>query len=165
VAETDPLSPAEQQKKFHLPPGFEIQLVASEPTIGQPMNLNFDAAGRLWVTHSIEYPYPARGDVEPRDPRFPDVSDHEPRDRLTVFAGIGANGTPAKTWNFLDGLNIPMGHTSVKGGTIVYSIPNIYFCPDADGDGKSDARRVLYGKFGNIDTHGMNNGFTRWIDG
>jgi putative heme-binding domain-containing protein len=165
VAETDPLSPAEQQKMFHLPPGFEIQLVASEPAIGQPMNLNFDAAGRLWVTHSIEYPYPARGDVEPRDPRFPDVGDHEPRDRLTVFAGIGPNGTPAKTWNFIDGLNIPMGHTSVKGGVIVYSIPNIYFCPDADGDGKSDARRVLYGKFGNIDTHGMNNGFTRWIDG
>ena len=26
VAETDPLSPAEQQKKFHLPPGFEIEL-------------------------------------------------------------------------------------------------------------------------------------------
>ena len=165
VAETEPLSAAEQQKKFHLPPGFEIQLVASEPAIGQPMNLNFDAAGRLWVTHSIEYPYPARGDVEPRDTRFPDVGDHEPRDRLTVFASIGPDGKPAKTWNFIDGLNIPMGHTQVKGGTIVYSIPNIYFCPDADGDGKSDSRRVLYGKFGNTDTHGMNNGFTRWIDG
>ncbi|MBT4865460.1 MAG: dehydrogenase, partial [Planctomycetaceae bacterium] len=165
VAETEPLSAAEQQKKFHLPPGFEIQLVASEPAIGQPMNMNFDAAGRLWVTHSIEYPYPAQGDVEPRNSKFPDVGDHEPRDRLTVFSGIGPDGTPAKTWNFIDGLNIPMGHTAVKGGVIVYSIPNIYFCPDADGDGKSDSRRVLYGKFGNTDTHGMNNGFTRWIDG
>src|SRR3954464_8336912 len=55
VAPTDPLTPQEQLGKFHLPPGFEIQLVASEPDIQKPMNLNFDARGRLWVTHSIEY--------------------------------------------------------------------------------------------------------------
>jgi hypothetical protein len=29
--------------------------------IGQPMNLQFDAAGRLWATSSLEYPYPAQG--------------------------------------------------------------------------------------------------------
>ena len=92
VAETDPLSPAEQQQKFHLPPGFEIQLVVSEPAIGQPMNLNFDAAGRLWVTHSIEYPFPARGDIEPRDGKFQGVGNHEPRDRLTVLEGIADDG-------------------------------------------------------------------------
>src|SRR5262245_19425254 len=37
VAETDPRSPEEQRKLFHLPPGFEIQLVASEPDIQKPM--------------------------------------------------------------------------------------------------------------------------------
>ena len=47
VAETDPLPPREQLKQFQLPPGFEAQLVVSEPEIGQPMNLNFDSAGRL----------------------------------------------------------------------------------------------------------------------
>jgi hypothetical protein len=51
---------------FHLPPGFEIQLVVSDPDIGKPMNLNFDARGRLWITLSIEYPWPAKGVVEPR---------------------------------------------------------------------------------------------------
>ena len=54
IAPTEPLTPAEQQKKFKLPPGFEIQLVASEPQINQPMNLNFDSRGRLWVTTTIE---------------------------------------------------------------------------------------------------------------
>jgi len=29
IRKTEPLTPAEEQKKFHLPPGFEIQLVAS----------------------------------------------------------------------------------------------------------------------------------------
>lgn len=33
VVADPPLSPAEQIKKFHLPPGFEIQLVAAEPEI------------------------------------------------------------------------------------------------------------------------------------
>ena len=59
VRTTDPLPPVEQQKKFQLPPGFEIQLVAAEPDINKPMNLAFDATGRLWVTTSIEYPWAA----------------------------------------------------------------------------------------------------------
>ena len=45
---------------FHLPPGFEIQLVAAEPDIGKPINMAFDARGRLWVTESIEYRSPPR---------------------------------------------------------------------------------------------------------
>ena len=44
VVETDPLTPEQQRAQFHLPPGFEIQLVVADPDIGQPMNLNFDAA-------------------------------------------------------------------------------------------------------------------------
>src|SRR5262245_37328100 len=49
IAKTDPRSPADEQKSFHLPPGFEIQLVASEPDIRKPINLAFDDRGRLWV--------------------------------------------------------------------------------------------------------------------
>ena len=52
---------ADEQKALHVPPGFEIQLVASEPDIHKPLNLAFDDRGRLWVTDTVEYPYPARG--------------------------------------------------------------------------------------------------------
>ena len=166
IAPTDPLPPAEQLKKFHLPPGFEIQLVASEPTIGQPMNLNFDAAGRLWVTHSVEYPYPvAATGVEPRDARFGKPGTPPPRDRLTIFSGIGVDGKPKTRRDFVSELNIPIGLVPVDDGAVVFSIPNIWFCPDIDGDLQSDTRTMLYGRFGNVDTHGMANGFTRWIDG
>ena len=53
VAPTEALTPEEQRAAFKLPPGFEIQLVASEPEIQKPMNLAFDTRGRLWVTHSV----------------------------------------------------------------------------------------------------------------
>src|SRR5205807_5280093 len=67
VASQDPLSPQEEIKKFSLPPGFEIQLVASEPEIIKPMNLAFDDRGRLLCTQSVEYPFPAKEGLTPRD--------------------------------------------------------------------------------------------------
>jgi hypothetical protein len=59
IAATPPLRPEEQLKKMQVPPGFEIQLVAADPDIRKPINIAFDAAGRLWVTETIEYPFPA----------------------------------------------------------------------------------------------------------
>src|SRR5437667_6675594 len=57
IRKTEPLTPEQERKAFHLPPGFEAQLVASEPEIGKPMNMAFDANGRLWMTQSSEYPF------------------------------------------------------------------------------------------------------------
>lgn len=167
-AQPTPAAPAEQIPKFRLPPGFEIQLVVADPHIGQPMNLNFDAQGRLWITHSVEYPYPAKGEgVEPRPARFPGVGDHPPRDRLTVVAGIGPDGKPASIKHFAEGLNIPIGQTPLGDGSraVVYGIPSIFLCEDTNGDGTADKRSTLFTRFGNIDVHGNASSFTRWIDG
>jgi putative heme-binding domain-containing protein len=160
VAPTDPLSPAEERATFKLPPGFEIQLVASEPEIQKPMNLAFDNRGRLWVTHSIEYPFAA-------------ATDATPRDGLTVLEGFGPDGRATKTTLFADGLNIPIGVLPLPGGTpdgrgqevIVWSIPNIWKLTDTDGDGKADRREVLYGPFDFADTHGDQNAFRLGPDG
>ncbi|MDP6359315.1 MAG: HEAT repeat domain-containing protein, partial [Planctomycetota bacterium] len=167
VAPTEALSPAEQKKKFKLPDGFAIKLVVCEPDIGQPMNLNFDARGRLWVTHSVEYPFPAKAEgVDERPDHFAGGGDHAPRDRISIVEGISSSGIK-RVIHFADGLNIPIGQTPIGKGdaAIVYSIPNIYLLKDTDGDGKADVRKLLYGKFGNRDTHGMASSFTRWIDG
>jgi putative heme-binding domain-containing protein len=173
VAETELLPPEEQQKLFHLPDGFEIQLVASDPDIGQPMQLNFDAKGRLWVTHSVEYPYPAQGEgVEPRDPRFPNIGEHPPRDRLTILSGIGADGRATSITHFAEGLNIPIGQVPLvsddREAALCYSIPSIDLFTDLNGDGvatDADERQRLYGRFGNVDTHGNVSSFIRAIDG
>jgi len=114
VAKTDALTPQQQRERFHLPPGFEIQLVASEPEINKPMNLNWDARGRLWVTHSVEYPFPAK-DADAA------------RDKVTILSDFAANGRARKAHVFADRLNIPIGVVPLGDGSeaIVWSIPHI----------------------------------------
>ena len=153
VRTTEPVSPEEEQKSFVVPDGFRVELVASEPDIAKPMNLAFDAKGRLWVSSSLEYPFAAAADVTPRDTiRILEDKDGDGKaDVVTVFA---------------DKLNIPIGLIPFGDGVICFSIPNIWFLHDSDGDGICDEREVLYGPFDTTrDTHGMCNAFRRGEDG
>src|ERR1041384_7790990 len=65
-------SPAGEGESFQVPEGFEIQLVSAEPEINKPMNMAFDAQGRLWVSTSTEYPLPV-------------PTNNVGRDRIVVF--------------------------------------------------------------------------------
>lgn len=164
VRTTDPLTPQQQQKTFYLPPGFEIQLVASEPDLRKPMNMAFDATGRLWITESREYPFPA-------------PLDKPARDTIRIFSDFDENGRARKVTIFADGLNIPIGlypfYSPASDGKsgftwkcIAWSIPNIWLFEDTDGDGKADKRTILYGPFDHTrDTHGNQSSFTRGFDG
>jgi putative heme-binding domain-containing protein len=152
IRPTEPLTPQEQLAKFHLPDDFEIQLFAAEPDIQKPMNMAFDARGRLWVTGSVEYPFAA----EPG----------KGRDTIRVLQDTNTDGRADRISTFVDGLNIPMGLYPYRDGVVAYSIPNIYFFHDEDGDGRCDHREVLYGPLGEpVDTHGMQNSFRRGFDG
>src|SRR5262245_24909203 len=151
VAPGEHRSPAEELKAFKLPPGFEAQLVAAEPDIQKPINIAFDAKGRLWVTCTIEYPYPA--------------PEGKGRDSVKILEDFGPDGRARKITTFADGLNIPIGILPYQDGAIVYSIPNIWRLRDTDGDGKCDKREVLLSGFGHRDTHGMVNGFVMGFDG
>ncbi len=123
---TQPSTPQEQLGKFHVPPGFEVQLVAAEPEIQKPINLNFDAAGRLWVTGSELYPWPASTDANGEP--IPDfvkgwaglvdsfkVGDKAPqpspvgRDSVRILGDFGPDGHARKITLFADRLNIPSG--------------------------------------------------------
>lgn len=154
VAPTEPLTPQVQRTKFKLRPGFEIQLVAAEPDIQKPMNLAFDAQGRLWVSHSIEYPFAASN---------PETA----RDGITILSDFGPDGRATKVVKFADKLNIPIGVLPLPSGreAIVWSIPNIWKLIDTDGDGQADQREVLYGPFDFVDTHGNQNAFRLGNDG
>ncbi|KAA5540925.1 c-type cytochrome [Roseiconus nitratireducens] len=152
IRSTEPLTPAEELATFVLPPGFEAQLVAAEPDIGKPMNLAFDTRGRLWVTSSVEYPHPA-----------PEGEGH---DTIKILEDTDGDGRADKITTFADGLNIPIGLYPYGDGVICYSIPNLWYLRDTDGDDVCDQREVLYGPFDySRDTHGMCNGFTRGLDG
>jgi putative heme-binding domain-containing protein len=152
IADTPPLTPEEQLKTFHLPPGFVIQLVAAEPKVPKPINIAFDARGRLLVTGSEEYPYAA-------------PAGREPKDCVRILEDFDANGLARKMTIFADKLNIPIGVLPTDKGAIVYSIPNIYHLVDEDGKGKATRRDVLYSKYGFKDTHGMTGEFVWGFDG
>jgi len=153
VRETDPLTPAEELATFVLPEGFEIQLVASEPDIAKPMNMAFDRRGRLWVTSSAEYPIAA-------------PTDRKATDTIKILEDTNGDGKADVIKTFADDLNIPMGIYPYKDGVICFSIPDIWFLRDTDGDDKVDKREKLYGPFDTTrDTHGMCNAFTRSRDG
>src|SRR4051794_27518491 len=153
IRKTEPLTPEQEAKSFHLPPGFQIQLVAAEPEIGKPMNLAFDAKGRLWLTESREYPFAA-------------PVDKPGRDKIKVLSNFEASGRAGKVTTFAEGLNIPIGIYPYKDGVVAFSIPNIYPLQDTNADGKADARDLVLGKFGfDRDVHGLTSAFRRGFDG
>jgi putative heme-binding domain-containing protein len=147
VVPDKPRTPAEQRKAFQLPPGFEIQLVASDPDIHKPMNIAFDDKGRLWVTDTVEYPWP----VKPGQ---------KGRDTVKILEDFGPDGKARKISTFADGLNIPIGLLPLPGGdsALVYSIPTIQHISPR-------GRETLYGTYGFADTHGMTSAFTVGFDG
>jgi putative membrane-bound dehydrogenase-like protein len=144
---------AEQQAtSFALPPGFKIELFASEPMINKPINLAFDARGRLWVTSNTEYPFPAAKE------RWVDAEGSRvqgSKDAIKILEDTNGDGRADKVTDFVDGLNVPIGVLPYGNGCIAWSIPNIWYFEDTDGDGKCDRRKVLFGPLGyEKDTHG-----------
>src|SRR5262245_63415887 len=88
------LSPSEAIAKMTVPPGFKVELVASEPELINPVAMTFDDRGRIWVTESLEYP---RREPGPG------------RDRVKVFEDKDGDGKAETVTVFAEGLNIPSG--------------------------------------------------------
>lgn len=151
IRSTEARTPEEERQGFKLPEGFEINLFASEPDIGKPINLTFDEKGRVWVTQSFEYPFAARPGTG--------------KDRVTILEDTDGDGKADKFTHFNDTLNIPIGVLPLNDGAMVYSIPNVYKFRDANGDGKADSVKKILGPFETKDTHGMVNNFTWGYDG
>ena len=168
VRVTEPLSPEQQQKTFHLPPGFKIQLVAAEPDLRKPMNMAFDSAGRLWITESREYPFAATNAALARDTIriFSDFDDHGRARKITTFAtnlnipiGLYPFRSPAKS-------EIGNRKSEMTWKCLAWSIPHIWLFEDTDGDGVADKQEKFLGPFDfSRDTHGNQASFRRGLDG
>jgi putative heme-binding domain-containing protein len=137
---------------FQLPPGFEIELFASEPDIDKPINMTFDAKGRMWVTQSFEYP-------------FPSAPGKKSTDRLTILEDTNNDGKADRFTKVSDTLNIPIGVLPLTDGVLAFSVPNLYRFTDSNGDDKPEQSKFLIGPFGHQDTHGMVSNFVRGYDG
>jgi len=136
------LSGAEQQKLFKMADGYEIQLVASEedfPELANPVALNFDNSGRLWVTVMPSYPH-----WRPKG---------ELNDKVIILTDENGDGRSDQCTVFADGLHQPTGFEIGHGGAYVAEQPDILFLKDTDGDDVADVRiRQLVG-FDSADSH------------
>lgn len=138
----DYLTSEEQRKLFKLPAGYEITLVASEemfPEMVNPVALNFDNRGRLWVSTMPSYPQ-----WKPKT---------KLDDKLLVLDDDNGDGVADRCTVFADGLHQPTGFEIGRGGVYIAEQPDILFLQDTDGDDRADVRvRKLFG-FDSADSH------------
>jgi putative membrane-bound dehydrogenase-like protein len=166
-----PKTAAEQQKLFHLPEGFEIELVVKESEgIGKFVSVYFDQRGRMWTQTALEYPVdgnenPAAAEALYKSPGKDKVLVY-PRESLN--AAIPAGGLTNPTV-FADGLAIPLGILPWGNGDTCYIQhgPDLKLFKDTNGDGKADTSKVILTGFGVQDSHLFPHQFTRapggWI--
>lgn len=165
LEETPALSPADEQKAFHLREGFAIDLIASEPTVRQPLNLTFDERGRLWVVQYIQYPFPAGLKVMEYDQyiraKFDKVPPPPPgqfkgNDVVSILEDTNGDGTFDKAKTFVDGLSICTSALPGRGGVWVLNPPYLLFYPDANRDDVPDGPPMVHlSGFGLEDTHAV----------
>ena len=136
------LSAQEQLKKFELAPGYQIELFASEeqfPQLANPVSINFDNKGRLWVATMESYPH-----WKPKT---------KLDDKILIFEDEDSDGKADRCKVFADGLHQPTGFEIGDGGAYIAVQPDILFMKDTDGDDKADfSERRLVG-FDSADSH------------
>ena len=112
------LPPNEAAKSFKLPPGFRIEIVASEPMVETPVSMQWDADGRLWVVEM-------RGFMPNPDGR----GENEPVGRISVLEDTDGDGRMDKKTVFLDHLVLPRALCLAYGGVLVCAPPALAFYP------------------------------------
>lgn len=139
--------------QFSLPPGFSVNLFASEKDfpIEKPVSMLFDARGRLWVATMPTYPQ--------YFPGFP------PRDKIIILEDTDGDGKADKHTVFADHLYLPLGFAFGNGGVYVAEEPNILFLKDTDGDDKADTKEIMLHGFGSEDSHHATHAFSYGQDG
>jgi putative membrane-bound dehydrogenase-like protein len=178
--------PSELSPGRHLPPDeslaamrtaetLAVDLVLSEPQIAQPLSLDFDERGRLWVVEYRQYPYPAGIQMVSRDKYYRATYDQVPpappnhvrgADRISVHEDTDSDGTFDRHHVFMDGLNMVSSVDPAYGGVWVLNPPYLLFVPDSDGDAVPDGDpEVHLAGFGLEDTHSIANSLTWGPDG
>ncbi|MBX3440889.1 MAG: c-type cytochrome [Planctomyces sp.] len=173
--DSSPTPAAEAAAQFQTADGLEIELVAAEPDVMQPLFLHFDARGRMWVVQYLQYPFPAGLKVVRYDQHLRAVFDQVPQpppnhvpgaDKITVFEDSNGDGRYDHSRDVLTGLNIATSVTTGGGGIWVLNPPYLLFYPDADGDGVPDGDPETHlSGFGLEDTHSVANSLQLGPDG
>jgi len=168
------LPPATTLERMRPAPGYAVDLVLHEPLLAQPFHASFDERGRLWVTQSRQYPYPAGVRMISRDKYYRSHYDRVPppppghdrgADLISIHESTRRDGVYDRHSVYLDGLNMANAALRGRGGTWVMHTPYLLFYPDADGDGPDGDPEVRLAGFGLEDSHAIANGLAWGPDG
>ncbi len=131
-------------------PDCEIQLVAVEPAVIDPIAARFDEQGRMWV-------------VEMRD--YPTLKGNQPNSKIKILEDKNADGFFETATTFADQLLFPTGLQPWKNGVIVTMEGKVSYLADNDGDLVCDEEQVLFSGFAKQNTQLRANHPMLGIDG
>ena len=155
--ESPVLSPVEELKTIFMPPGYHLELVASEPMIQDPVVIDWDADGRLWVVEMPGY----MNDIQAS-------REHDPVGRVVVLEDTNGDGVMDKRTVFADGLVLPRALKVLDHGVLVGEPPNLWLMQDTNGDLKADTKELVTDTYGRRDAnveHNANCLLGRWTTG
>lgn len=135
-------TPAEMQQELVVADGYAVNLFASEeqfPELRNPVQLSFDARGRLWVVTMPSFPHTIPGE--------------QPHDKILVLEDTDHDGKADKSTVFADGFDALDGVAFHERGVIVSAQPRLLVLNDTDGDGRADTRTELLRGIDVTDSH------------
>lgn len=138
--------PEIERRTFRVAEGFEVHLFAADPMLAKPIQMSFDARGRLWIASSETYPHIRPGE--------------QANDKILVLEDVDGDGRADRTTVFLQGLLIPTGVEPGDGGAYVANSTELLHVEET-AEGKAGKVRVLLSGFGTEDTHHILHSF-RW---
>src|SRR3954447_10983756 len=144
--ESPALSPDEALKTFYMPPGYQLELVASEPLIQEPVALDWDLEGRLWAVEMPGFMADIRGSNE-----------HDPIGRVVVLEDTNGDGRMDRRTVFADGLVLARSLKVLDRGVLVAEPPNVWLMRDTNGDLRMDTKERVTDQYGRFDGDPQNN--------
>ena len=135
---------------FELEDGFQIELIAGEPLISDPVDMEIDEFGRLYVVEMHGYPLDKSG-----------------TGKIKLLSDTDGDGMMDQSIVFAEGLMLPTGIMRWKNGVIVTDPPHVYYLEDNNGDGKADIKEIILTGFAvSNPQHNVNSprlGLDNWI--
>ncbi|MDG2122248.1 MAG: HEAT repeat domain-containing protein [Verrucomicrobiales bacterium] len=147
------LTPAEALSKFQIEPGFQIEILASEPLVHTPVAAAYAADGSLWVAEMASYMPDPNG-----------TGENAPVNRITVLTDSDGDGRMDTSTPFLDGLVLPRLVAFAYGGLVYSSPPELWHVEILPGNkpGKRSLIDAGYARGGNVEH--QPNAFLRNLD-
>ena len=146
AGESPALSPEDALKTFYMPPGYRVELVASEPLIQEPVAMDWDTEGRLWAVEMPGFMANITGSNE-----------HDPIGRVVVLEDTDGDGRMDKRTVFADGLVLARSLKILDRGVLVGEPPNVWLMRDTDGDLRMDTKELVTTQYGRFDGDPQNN--------